>query len=426
MASSPDPVGRNEPCPCNSGKKYKHCCYGEANTSTPSDYDRAMKLHDLDRGVVEQVMKFARSLFGKGWLDELLGEVDMILNETTAGYLVISAVYFWMGDGATPVEHFLASPASRRLTAREREWIVAQQRSWLSLWEVVEVARGFGFTVRDLITGEVRKVTERSATQDVTLHDGFLARIVDFEGLSVLGGLHPRILPPRPLEALVKKIRKSARLGTNGVTVDVLRKAVSFEDWCNFWQRAVDEHDRVASTLPQLQNTDGDPLLLTKDHFAFEAANRGQIEELLARLADDEGNENPREKVYTFLREGNAMHKDWDNTVVGKAVLRQCELTIETNSIRRADELRSSVEKALGDLISLREFKNEHYRQWLDTPLPGLSNLTPRQAVKKPRKRADLILMLKEMENMESRLPEAERFDMAAFWQELGLRDTHA
>jgi hypothetical protein len=22
-------VGRNDPCPCGSGKKYKHCCYGK-------------------------------------------------------------------------------------------------------------------------------------------------------------------------------------------------------------------------------------------------------------------------------------------------------------------------------------------------------------------------------------------------------------
>ena len=24
-------VGRNEPCPCGSGKKYKHCCYHKDN-----------------------------------------------------------------------------------------------------------------------------------------------------------------------------------------------------------------------------------------------------------------------------------------------------------------------------------------------------------------------------------------------------------
>jgi len=27
MARKPPKVGRNEPCPCGSGKKFKHCCY---------------------------------------------------------------------------------------------------------------------------------------------------------------------------------------------------------------------------------------------------------------------------------------------------------------------------------------------------------------------------------------------------------------
>lgn len=29
-------VGRNEPCPCGSGKKYKHCCAGKAQHSVQS------------------------------------------------------------------------------------------------------------------------------------------------------------------------------------------------------------------------------------------------------------------------------------------------------------------------------------------------------------------------------------------------------
>ena len=33
-------IGRNDPCPCGSGKKYKHCCYMKENIST-SDLIRA-------------------------------------------------------------------------------------------------------------------------------------------------------------------------------------------------------------------------------------------------------------------------------------------------------------------------------------------------------------------------------------------------
>lgn len=39
-------IGRNQPCPCNSGRKYKYCClptHGEAireKTQTPHDIDK--------------------------------------------------------------------------------------------------------------------------------------------------------------------------------------------------------------------------------------------------------------------------------------------------------------------------------------------------------------------------------------------------
>jgi uncharacterized protein YecA (UPF0149 family) len=31
-------IGRNDPCPCGSGKKYKHCCLKTAEIVPPDDY----------------------------------------------------------------------------------------------------------------------------------------------------------------------------------------------------------------------------------------------------------------------------------------------------------------------------------------------------------------------------------------------------
>ncbi|HMI82654.1 MAG TPA: hypothetical protein VK550_01105 [Polyangiaceae bacterium] len=47
--------------------------------------------------------------------------------------------------------------------------------------------------------------------------------------------------------------------------------------------------------------------------------------------------------------------------------------------------------------------------------------MTPREAASKPRKRKEVVLLLKEMENMESRAPAAERVDVSMLWTELGL-----
>ena len=71
----------------------------------------------------------------------------------------------------------------------------------------------------------------------------------------------------------------------------------------------------------------------------------------------------------------------------------------------------------------LREFKQRHLESWVDTPVPALAGLTPRQAATKPRKRGEVALLIKEMENHESRLPPEERADVSALWGELGLRE---
>jgi hypothetical protein len=49
--------------------------------------------------------------------------------------------------------------------------------------------------------------------------------------------------------------------------------------------------------------------------------------------------------------------------------------------------------------------------------------MTPREAASKPRKRKDLILLLKEIENHESRAPKEQQIDVRALWSELGLED---
>jgi hypothetical protein len=226
----------------------------------------------------------------------------------------------------------------------------------------------------------------------------------------------------------------------------------------------VRHHDIEMTKLPQLHNTDGDPLLLTEDRFDFDAADRPKIDAALADMAEPDGDEAgaAAEHAFVFAKTGNAMHKRWDNTIIGRAVVRASILILDTNSVRRADDLRAKVKGRLQSLVrfrvrthqdpeaalrrdpnrkaassvekrdaptpemieAVRDFKRKHYESWLDTPLPALAGLTPRAAATKPRKRRDLVLLLKDIENMESRLLPNERVDVAKLWDELGMRET--
>jgi hypothetical protein len=68
-----------------------------------------------------------------------------------------------------------------------------------------------------------------------------------------------------------------------------------------------------------------------------------------------------------------------------------------------------------------REMKQRHYASWMDEPIPALSGESPREAARTAAGRARLDVLLKDLENRESRLPEPERFDVAGLRSALGL-----
>lgn len=54
-------VGRNDPCPCGSGNKYKKCCLKLQSTSDlPAELQRALAWHQLDNEQTDQVMNWLR------------------------------------------------------------------------------------------------------------------------------------------------------------------------------------------------------------------------------------------------------------------------------------------------------------------------------------------------------------------------------
>ena len=58
---------------------------------------------------------------------------------------------------------------------------------------------------------------------------------------------------------------------------------------------------------------------------------------------------------------------------------------------------------------------------WVDESIPALGGLTPREAAAKPSAREQLDLLVRDMENHESRLPAEERYDFNRLRNELGL-----
>jgi len=450
-------VGRNEPCPCGSGKKFKKCCGGgSAVVELPIEARKALALHQLDQQLVDDMLRFAKKRLGAEWMSEVSAEYadDYQVTEYEVQLLVPWAVYHYDNVGKT-VAQLYREDRGHRLSEQVRSWLDAQDASWLSVWEVQKVEMGTGMAVRDLLSHTERFVHEVKGSQTLKPRDCVLGRVVDNDGVSVFCGMHPRTLGPMEADLVVRMGRRLCGVRTRPAAPKKLRDLEIQLELIDFWHLGVEEMDQPRQ-FPQLANTDGDPLLMTTDHFDFDSANRAAVVEALQNIdgaqqaIDEDG-----EAEVQFTKEGNAKIKAWENTVIGRALASKGRLKIETNSVKRADDLRGRVEAGLSGLVRhrlrdhsdmesmlasaknrptptpteqppelkalMRDFKEKHMAQWVDDEIPALDGLTPREAAAKPTSRKKLDLLLRDMENREARLPEEERFDYSKVRLTLGL-----
>ncbi len=457
-------VGRNQPCPCGSGKKYKLCCLPREQVEARGDQRREpdptsvgaepATIHNLDRKVVARMERYARGRFGPDWMLPVARAFrDRTMPKALMGPWAFHHHPF---EGKSIAQRILEDPGVR-LPERERAWLNAQRSAWLSVWEVLDVEPGRSATLSDLLTGETRLVREASASRSLVKRDAILARVVDYQGTSVLCGVFPRPLAPGGAALVITQVRGRLRRKSS-IPVDRLRGEAIGRYLIARWEDALAKADIRASRPPVLQNTDGDPLLLTVDHFVFDPADRDEIQRRLA--ATDEVEDPPEaddpEQIYVFTKPGNEMHRGWESTIVGRATMAGSRLRVECNSIKRADAMRRLLEASLGPMITHRgrvhadpavamqedsraaeaspevppseemdrillEMKAKHYADWADHPIPALAGMTPRAAVRTKAGRQMVDLLLKENENLEARLSAGQRFDFSRIRRELGL-----
>lgn len=452
-------VGRNDPCPCGSGRKYKRCCFAadrersavEAGAVAPGD--RAA-VHARDEALVLDLVKYGAQRFGP----EAGGFVEVFADAEASIQLALPWSVYGFPVRGRPVVDWYLDERGARLPAPDRAWLEAQQASWLSVWEVVDVEPGAGLELVDLLSGERRQVWEVSASRSLVARDTILARVVDDVAVSVLCGVHLRALPPAAADEVVRRARRGLRR-RGKVPAAELRAGLVGRDLIELWEEAVEEYDRRQQIPPNLSNTDGEPFLLTTDQFAIAPGAEAEVEERLALLpgverSDPHGGPEDGPPEFTFVRPGNRQHSSWENTILGRAWIARRVLHVESNSRARADRLRTLVEGACGERLRHRgrrhvdplseqvaperagrdlpetpaelapvllELKRRHYADWADQPLPALAGRTPRQAVRTPAGRRQVDLLLKEMENHEQRAGDSAPFDFASLRRELAL-----
>ena len=155
-------VGRNDPCPCGSGKKYKKCCLAKdqaASVPPKSHHDRCVGILD---SLHDRMMHFAEK---DGYFKELKpaqlhylayidpqGPAELDENESVAFTEWFFHDYVMPEEGRTIAQLYLASQPT--LPAEEMQVLRQYQDSYISVYRVGDIQPGQGFQAKDLFSEE--------------------------------------------------------------------------------------------------------------------------------------------------------------------------------------------------------------------------------------------------------------------------------
>jgi hypothetical protein len=390
MSASTQP-GRNDRCPCGSGKKFKHCCLQR------HDHDDALRvrLRAAEGRVVDQTLAFAAQrwpaeLLDEAWEDFWNGDAPDDISATPE-FAQMFVPWFACGYVPDPyrdcedlgkhdVEADLgeldragraagnawptrplalewAAAQGSRLGALDRQFAEAACRSPLSVFVVETVDPGRWLDLRDVLTGTRFHVLEASASRSLRVADLMFARVVTIDGVSVMFGAAP-VAVPADWHTWIIDWRERVRKRRTWTRADLDDYEIEIRDLY------IHIRDHLLNPRPpRLQNTDGDPLEPTTLTFDFAMPVDEAFERLLPlATVGDERHASEVEHdaagamthaVMSWVKAGNRKHAAWDNTILGTLTVDRGTLVAEVNSSKRANRLLREIRARLGKAARL-------------------------------------------------------------------------
>jgi SEC-C motif len=363
-------VGRNDPCPCGSGKKFKRCCL-EWQTSAQSIW---LQQRDASDQLTRDMLEFAEGKFGDhmetAWQDFNMTDLP-IPSDAYPGEQQIFMPYFlfqWnpqrprSGKSASPrggiVTRWYELERGSNLSDLQRLLLEQATTQPFSFLEILWSNAGEAIGLRDILLGAETEVVERSASRTLQRGDIVYGQIWSVQTLSILGCLAPIAIPPRckgDVVDLRKKLRrKIAKQGRALAADDLVRQAGAVR------LTYLTIRDRLY-TPPLLANTDGDPLVFHTLKFRIDSAEKafgalaplafGQSKEELLESAKFGTDGKLQRIAFDWRKRGNAKIPSWDNTILGNITISDQALIAEVNSENRAKRLRAKIEKWLGSSV---------------------------------------------------------------------------
>jgi hypothetical protein len=226
-------IGRNSPCPCRSGLKYKRCCLRRRD-------DVALDAAEAER-VWGQMQSWALKRFGDELGTALKTHVDarrVGSDEHPAMDADLSLALCWLlidralaDDGATPAQLYTRLP---ELTPSDRETATRIAASGLGLHRVTDVEPSARIVLENVLTGERTRVASPNVSREAVRWHVLLCRVMHGGPTPSLWGAAAFYEPAEEAELLdeLRRIAEAHELGADPAALEAALRVGAGELVC--------------------------------------------------------------------------------------------------------------------------------------------------------------------------------------------------
>ena len=384
-------IGRNLPCPCGSGKKFKRCCGGNVSSnmedivaSMPDDFVTGTKF-DFYFDIYRSVVLYSEGLKSDPKLGTNLRRVCRDFEERFkpgTEYGLPDSFYFnWFLfdnrfgiDQCTVIEKLMGEGIFKESTGEVRQALIELSESYATCYEIKKNC-GNRICFQELVTGREWAVSRvgDSVEDDAKPGDIWHARFVGPDKDAYYFG-QPFVFENEAKRNFVKIIKgiistfekyASTRSLEFKIPRDAFKGAIRF--WAEYLYKGTLMHlnkDILSEeilpnkgTKPVLCTTDGEKVRFSE--VIFNILDKGMVRNKLSRLKGvDYDNEND---CWIWSKKGNRRMKSWENTILGWIHIKGESIVGTANSLERAIKLKNKLSRRLGKLVSFERINSKDH-----------------------------------------------------------------
>lgn len=441
-------VGRNDPCWCGSGKKYKKChLRADEEAHLTGARPAASSEEPLPLRMLKGLARWHKEADRTRAQEMFFGTAEDKARDETEFDAFVQFLLHDFRDAETRrtlIEHFLDEHGPR-LSPKDRAVAESMRDSRFGLYEIFKVEKGRGIHVRDVFDGATFFVEDITSSRECVKDDCALLRVELRDGRYMLSGNGTAVA--RELLGEMKEF-VSAESKAAGKSPAEFARANS----ALLRRHYLELHARRFENL-RVVNSEGDELEFWTAE--YEVLDRPALILALRSLAE----------LVEEPSKDSAAHFGWmepgegPRSVHGSIEVTETRLRLETTSLKYRELGRGMLEynaprllKHLGDRLTsvddlkrsalsgargptplpseeeraaIQQYKAQHYSTWPNIALPALKGQTPRQAMRTNAGREALRNLLRDMEHQEARSARSGEvpYDFNILRRDLGLKD---